>query len=59
MRKGDICEGIIEKVEFPNKGKVVIDGQTITVKNGIPGQRIRFAINKSERIKWKGVSWKC
>ena len=54
MRKGDICEGIIEKIEFPNKGKVVIDGQTITVKNGIPGQKIRFAINKKRKNKMEG-----
>lgn len=54
MRKGDICEGMIEKVEFPNKGKVVIDGQTVTVKNGIPGQKIRFAINKKRKNKMEG-----
>lgn len=46
MKKGEIYEGIIEKVDFPNKGRVLVDGQTVTVKNGIPGQKIRFMINK-------------
>ena len=40
MKKGEIYEGIIEKVEFPNKGKVFVDGQCVTVKNGMPGQKI-------------------
>ena len=47
MKKGEIYEGVIEKVEFPNKGFVYVDGQKVIVKNGIPGQRIRFMINKS------------
>lgn len=46
MKKGEIYEGVIEKVDFPNKGRIVIDGQAVTVKNGIPGQKVRFLINK-------------
>ena len=48
MKKGQIYEGIIEKVEFPNKGKVYIseEKQYVTVKNGIPGQQVRFVIQK-------------
>ena len=46
MKKGEIYEGIIEKVDFPNKGRIIIDGRTVTVKNGIPGQKVRFLINK-------------
>ena len=46
MKKGEIYEGIIEQVDFPNKGKVKIDGQDVIVKNGMPGQKIRFVINK-------------
>ena len=26
MKKGEVYEGIIEQIEFPNKGKVVMDG---------------------------------
>ncbi len=48
MKKGQIFEGIIENVEFPNKGKVYIpeEEQYVIVKNGIPGQKIRFVIQK-------------
>lgn len=45
MKKGEIYEGIIEKVDFPNKGCVFVDGQKVIVKNGIPGQKIQFMIN--------------
>lgn len=54
MKKGEIYEGIIEKVEFPNKGKVFVDGQCVTVKNGMPGQKIRFMINKKRNGRAEG-----
>ena len=46
MKKGEIYEGIIEKVDFPNKGYVCIDDQKVLIKNGIPGQKVRFMIQK-------------
>ena len=39
MKKGEIYEGIIEKVDFPNKGRVQIGDRTVIVKNGMPGQK--------------------
>lgn len=48
MKKGEFFEGIIEKVDFPNKGRVCLNGETITVKNGIPGQKIKGLINKKK-----------
>ena len=54
MKKGEIYEGVIEKVEFPNKGFVYVDGQKVIVKNGIPGQRIRFMINKKRSGRAEG-----
>lgn len=54
MKKGSICEGIIEKVEFPNKGQVWVDGEKVIVKNGIPGQKIRFVINKKRGKRLEG-----
>lgn len=54
MKKGDIQEGIIEKVEFPNKGIVNIDGTKVIVKNGIPGQKIRFVIHKKRSGRMEG-----
>ena len=54
MKKGEIYEGVIEKVDFPNKGRVLIDGQNVTVKNGMPGQKIRFIINKKRSGRVEG-----
>ena len=56
MKKGQIYEGIIEKVEFPNKGIVVVEGEEkkVLVKNGIPGQKIKFAVNKMRKGKAEG-----
>ena len=54
MKKGEIYEGVIEKVEFPNKGFVYVDGQKVIVKNGIPGQKIRFMINKKRSGRAEG-----
>ena len=51
MKKGQIFEGVIERVDFPNKGIIYIreEDRYVTVKNGIPGQKVRFVINKFKR----------
>lgn len=51
MKKGQIFEGTIERVDFPNKGLVYIseEDRYVTVKNGIPGQKVRFVINKFKK----------
>ena len=54
MKKGEIYEGVIEKVDFPNKGIVPVDGQQVIVKNGIPGQRVRFMIQKKRSGRVQG-----
>lgn len=54
MKKGEIYEGIIEKVDFPNKGRVMVGDEKVTVKNGIPGQKIRFMINKKRSGRVEG-----
>ena len=56
MKKGQVYEGLIEKVEFPNKGIVSVEGEEskVIVKNGIPGQMIKFAVNKMRRGKAEG-----
>ena len=36
MKKGQVYEGIIEKVAFPNKCHIQVDGKTVVVKNGVP-----------------------
>lgn len=54
MKKGEIYEGIIEKVDYPNKGRIYIEDQCVTVKNGIPGQKVRFQINKKRSGRMEG-----
>ena len=56
MKKGQVYEGIIEKVEFPNKGIVPVpeEDRNVIVKNGIPGQRIRFCVNKFRKGQAEG-----
>lgn len=51
MKKKQILEGVIEKVEFPNKGKIYVaeEKSYVIVKNGIPGQKVRFMIHKFKR----------
>ena len=51
MKKGQIFEGVIERVDFPNKGIIYIreEDRYVTVKNGISGQKVRFVINKFKR----------
>ena len=55
MKKGEIYEGTVERIEFPNKGVVVIDGEKAIVKNALPGQKIRFRINKKRGGRCEGM----
>ena len=54
MKKGEIYEAIVEKVEFPNKGIVHVGEEKVIVKNAIPGQKIQFVINKKRNGKCEG-----
>lgn len=54
MKKGETYQGIVEKMEFPNKGIVRIDGEKVIVKNALPGQTIEFLINKKRNGKCEG-----
>ena len=54
LKKGEIYEGVVEKIEFPNKGKVKVGEETVIVKNAIPGQKVRFMINKKRGKKLEG-----
>ncbi|MDD6442493.1 MAG: 23S rRNA (uracil(1939)-C(5))-methyltransferase RlmD [bacterium] len=56
MKKGQILEGKIEKVNFPNKGIAVVDGEekTVVVKNAVEGQKVSFAVNKMRKGKAEG-----
>lgn len=56
MKKGQVYEGIIKEVEFPNKGKVYLseEDRTVIVKNGVPGQKVKFSVNKIRKGKAEG-----
>ena len=54
MKRGEIGEGVVENVEFPNKGVLDINGEKVIVKNVLPGQRIRFAIHKKRHGRQEG-----
>ena len=55
MKKGQIIEGIVQRIDFPNKGLVETeDGSVCIVKNALPGQKVRCAINKVRKGKAEG-----
>ena len=56
MKKGQVYEGVIESVEFPNKGIVNVsqEDRFVIVKNGVPGQKVRFSVNKVKKGKAEG-----
>lgn len=54
MKKGQVCEGIVERVDFPNKGIVRVEEGTVVVKNSLPGQKVKLGINKVRNGKAEG-----
>lgn len=54
MKKGEIYEAVVEKIEFPNKGIFHVEEEKVIVKNAIPGQKVRFVINKKRNGKCEG-----
>ena len=54
MRKGQIYEGMVERVDFPNKGLVRCEENHAVVKNTVPGQKVRFQVNKIRKGKCEG-----
>ena len=60
MKKGQTYTGIVERVDFPNKGIIPVetileDGtvkkETCVVKNTLPGQKVTFMVNKIRKGK--------
>ncbi len=55
MKKGQLMEGVVVRVEFPNKGIVLTDDGTKTVvKNVVPGQKVKIAVQKVRKGKCEG-----
>lgn len=55
MKKGQIAEGRVDHVVFPNKSVVFTEeGERVIVKNTIPGQKVSFLVNKVRKGKAEG-----
>ena len=54
MKKGDLVQGRIEKIDFPNKGIMTVDGERIVLKNTIPGQLVQAVVTKKRKGKCEG-----
>lgn len=54
MKKGSEHVGEVIRVDFPNKGIVQIENEKVIIKNALPGQKVRFVINKSRKGKSEG-----
>ena len=54
MKKGQVCEGIVEQVDFPNKGILHIGEEKVVVKNALPGQTVEIAISKQRKGRCEG-----
>ncbi len=48
MKKGEIYEGYITEFDFPNKGSLFIEDRKVTVKETMPGQKVKFSISKKK-----------
>ncbi len=56
MGRGQVFEGIVESVAFPNRGIVRFgEGKTAIVKNVLPGQRVSFRVRKSGKGRAEGT----
>ena len=45
LKKGDLIEGVVREVRFPNKGIVETEEGICVVKNAIIGQKVRARVN--------------
>lgn len=54
MKKGQVYEATVERVDFPNKGIVDTGEGIVIVKNSLPGQKIKLSVNKVRKRKAEG-----
>lgn len=54
MKKGQIVEGVVERIDFPNKGIVNSEEGLVIVKNVIEGQKLSVQITKKRKGKAEG-----
>lgn len=54
MKKGEIIEGYVESLEFPNKGFLNIEGNRVLVKGVLPGQKVRLLLKRKRSGLYEG-----
>lgn len=54
MKKEQVYEGVVERIDFPNKGIVKVGEDVCVVKNALPGQKVTFSISKLRKGKAEG-----
>lgn len=56
MKKGQEYVGLVTEIQFPNKGIVQVpeEDKKVIVKNALPGQKVRFVVNKLRKGKAEG-----
>lgn len=54
MKKGQVYEGFVERVDFPNKGIVQTGEGAVIVKNSLPGQKVKISVSKVRKGKAEG-----
>ena len=56
MKKGQIYDGIVTQVSFPNKCQVAVEGEEkkVMIKNALVGEKVRFRLSKVRKGKCEG-----
>lgn len=54
MKKGQLYEGIVKRVDFPNRGVIEHEEGKVIVKNTMPGQKVSFVVSKIKSEKAEG-----
>ena len=55
MKKGEILEGIVTRVDYPGKGVVDTPEGICIVKNVLPGQKVSLRVSKKRRGRAEGA----
>lgn len=59
VKKGQIVEGIVSELDFPNKGTVVTEEGNVAVKGVLPGQKVSVMVQKVRHGKAEGRVLEC
>ncbi|NDL66667.1 23S rRNA (uracil(1939)-C(5))-methyltransferase RlmD [Anaerotalea alkaliphila] len=54
MKKNTMAAGVVERVAFPNKAVMEIEGVQVQVKNALPGQKVEIRLKKKRKNRWDG-----